>query len=73
MPGVHPDSLFKINCGVYGLREAPRRQKERYVLFPLVRNQRRKLRNYFGYFSESGRNTTNVALWQHPLWQLGGV
>ena len=21
---MHPDSLLKVNCGVYGLREAPR-------------------------------------------------
>ena len=24
LPGVHPDSLLKVNAGVYGLREAPR-------------------------------------------------
>ena len=24
LPGVHPDSLLKVNTGVYGVREAPR-------------------------------------------------
>ena len=24
LPGVHPDSLLRVNMGVYGLREAPR-------------------------------------------------
>ena len=24
LPGVHPDSLLKVNTGDYGLREAPR-------------------------------------------------